>query len=114
LGGKKTSSVVYPEIPHATVYGIVTLLVSVLMFYPLVSILGSTEFAYLLILTTAVIAAMNTVCGARIDQLCTRALYSVYPDFESKANTFMLQQVGASMVHAVAITVIVLTSGGIV
>ncbi|MDD4255174.1 MAG: prenyltransferase [Methanofollis sp.] len=114
LGGKKTSSVVSPEIPHATVYGIVTLLVSVLMFYPLVSILGSTEFAYLLILTTAVIAAMNTVCGARIDQLCTRALYSVYPDFESKANTLMLQQVGASMVHAVAITVIVLTSGGIV
>lgn len=113
LGGKRTSSVVSPEVPHATVYGIVTLLVSVLMFYPLVLILGSMEIAYLLVLTTAVIAAINTVCGAKIDQLCTCALYSVYPDFESRANKVMLQQVGASMVHAVAITAIVLTSGRI-
>jgi 1,4-dihydroxy-2-naphthoate octaprenyltransferase len=114
LGSKHTSSVLHPELPHSTIYGIVTLLVSVLMLYPLSYILGSMELAYLLILTTAVIAGINTVFGARIDQLCTRALYSIFPDFELKANKLMVQQVGASMVHAVAITVIVLTFGKIV
>jgi len=76
-------------------------------------ILGSTLLAYLLCLTTALIAAINTVLGAEIDQLCTRALYSVFPDFEAKANKLMLQQVGASMIHAVMITVILLAFGGI-
>jgi len=109
LGRKNTSSVRYPELPHSTIYGIVTLLVSFLMLYPLYYILGSMELSYILILTTAVIAGVNTVYGAGIDQLCTRALYSVYPDFELKANKLMLQQVGASLVHAVAITVILLT-----
>ncbi len=111
LGGKNTSSVQHPELPHSTIYGIVTLLVSFLMLYPLSSILGSMELAYILILTTAVIAGFNTVFGAGIDQLCTRALFSIFPDFEMKANKLMVQQVGASMVHAVAITVILLTFG---
>jgi 1,4-dihydroxy-2-naphthoate octaprenyltransferase len=111
LGGKNTSSVQHPEHPHATIYGIVTLLVSVLMLFPLASILGSMELAYMLILTTAVIAGINTVHGARIDQLCTRALYSIYPDFELSANKLMLQQVGASMVHAVAITLVLMAFG---
>jgi len=55
------------------------------------------------------VAGMNTVYRAGIDQLCTRALYSVFPDFGFKANKLMLQQVGASMIHGVAITVILLT-----
>jgi len=108
LGGKHTSSVLHPELPHSTIYGIVTLLVAVLMLYPLMFILGSMELAYILVLTTAFIAGINTVFGARIDQLCTRALYSIFPDFELKANKLMLQQVGAAMVHAVAITGILL------
>ncbi|MDG6256904.1 MAG: UbiA family prenyltransferase [Methanomicrobiaceae archaeon] len=110
-GGKNTSAVLHPEIPHSTIYGIITLLVSVLMLYPLAFILGSMDLAYLLILTTAVIAGINTVFGARIDQLCTRALYSIFPEFELKANKFMVQQVGASMVHVVAMTITVLAFG---
>jgi 4-hydroxybenzoate polyprenyltransferase len=114
LGGKITSSVLYPELPHSTIYGIITLLVSVLMLYPLARVLGSMELAYMLILTTALIAMINTVIGARIDQLSTRSLSSVYPDFELKANNLMLQQAGASIVHAIAISVILLVFGGIV
>ncbi len=113
LGGKNTSSVRYPEVPHSTIFGIVTLLVSVMMLYPLARILGNVELAYLLVLTTAIIAGINTVHGARIDQLCTRALYSVFPDFELSANRLMLQQVGASMVHAVAITIVLMAFGGV-
>lgn len=114
LGNKCTSSVKYPGIPHATIYGIGTMLVALAMIYPLSLILGSMLLAYLLCLTTAVIAAINTVLGAEIDQLCTRALYSVFPDFEAEANTLMLRQVGASMVHAVLIMVILLVFGGII
>jgi 1,4-dihydroxy-2-naphthoate octaprenyltransferase len=113
LGGKCTSSVQYPGLPHSTIYGIVTLLVAVFMLYPLAMILGSTVLAYMLVLATAIIAGINTVLGARIDQLCTRAMYSMFPDFESKANKLMLQQVGASMVHAVAIIAILIAFGGI-
>jgi 1,4-dihydroxy-2-naphthoate octaprenyltransferase len=114
LGNKCTSSVKYPKIPHATIYGIGTMLVALAMIYPLSLILGSMLLAYLLCLTTAVIAAINTVLGAEIDQLCTRALYSVFPDFEAEANTLMLRQVGASMVHAVLIMIILLAFGGII
>ena len=114
LGNKCTSSVKYPGIPHATIYGIGTMLVALAMIYPLSLTLGSMLLAYLLCLTTAVIAAINTVLGANIDQLCTRALYSVFPDFEAEANTLMLRQVGASMVHAVLIMVILLAFGGII
>jgi 1,4-dihydroxy-2-naphthoate octaprenyltransferase len=113
LGGKNTSSVRHPEVPHSTIYGIVTLLTSVLVLYPLANILGNMGLAYLLILTTAVIAGINTVHGARIDQLCTRALYSIFPDFELSANRLMLQQVGASMVHAVAIALVLVAFGGV-
>jgi hypothetical protein len=41
-------------------------------------------------------------------------MYSVFPDFEAKANKLMLQQVGATMVHAVAISIILVMSRGIV
>jgi len=112
LGGKHTSSVLYPGLPHSTIFGIVTLLVSVLMLYPLARVLGSMELAYILILTTAIIAGVNTGMGARIDQLSTRSLYSPFPDFELKANKLMLQQAGVSVVHAVAISVILLVFGG--
>jgi 1,4-dihydroxy-2-naphthoate octaprenyltransferase len=114
LGNKCTSSVKYPKIPHSTIYGIGTMLVTLAMIYPLSLILGNMFLAYLLCLTTAFIAAVNTVLGAEIDQLCTRALYSVFPDFEAEANTLMLRQVGASMVHAVLIMVILLAFGGII
>jgi 1,4-dihydroxy-2-naphthoate octaprenyltransferase len=113
LGNKCTSSVKYPGIPHSTIYGIATMMITIIMIYPLAIILSSLWLAYLLCLTTAVIAGVNTVLGAEIDQLCTRALYSVFPDFEVKANRLMLQQVGASMVHAVAISLILLFLGGI-
>jgi 1,4-dihydroxy-2-naphthoate octaprenyltransferase len=113
LGNKCTSSVKYPGIPHSTIYGIATMMVTIIMIYPLAIILSSLWLAYLLCLTTAIIAGVNTVLGAEIDQLCTRALYSVFPDFEAKANKLMLQQVGASMVHAVVIAVILLLFGGI-
>jgi 1,4-dihydroxy-2-naphthoate octaprenyltransferase len=112
LGGKYTSSVLYPGVPHSTIFGISTMLISVLVVYPLAMILG-IGVAYLLILATASIAVINTVLGAQIDQLCTRAMYSTYPDFEAKANKLMLQQVGASLVHAVAITVILVMFGGV-
>jgi 1,4-dihydroxy-2-naphthoate octaprenyltransferase len=113
LGNKCTSSVKYPGVPHSTVYGIATMMVTIIMIYPLAIVVGSLFLAYLLCLTTAVIAAVNTVLGAEIDQLCTRALYSVFPDFEAKANKLMLQQVGASMVHAATISVVLLLFGGI-
>ncbi|MGB9176121.1 MAG: UbiA family prenyltransferase [Methanoregula sp.] len=112
-GGKITSSVLYPGLPHSTIYGIITLIVSVLMLYPLARVLGSSELAYMLVLTTALIAGVNTVIGAGIDQLSTRSLYSLYPDFELKANKLMLHQAGASLVHAVAISVMLLVFGGI-
>ena len=114
LGGKCTTSVQYPGLPHSTIYGITTMVVSVLMIYPLAVVLGNFRLAYLLVLSTAVIAGINTVLGARIDQFCTRAMYSVFPDFEAKANKLMLQQVGATMVHAVAISIILVMSRGIV
>jgi 1,4-dihydroxy-2-naphthoate octaprenyltransferase len=113
LGNKCTSSVKYPGVPHSTVYGIATMMVTIIMIYPLAIVVGSLFLAYLLCLTTAVIAVVNTVLGAEIDQLCTRALYSVFPDFEAKANKLMLQQVGASMVHAATISVVLLLFGGI-
>ena len=114
LGGKCTSSVQYPELPHSTLFGIITMFVSVLMIYPLALVLGNFGLAYILVLATAIIAGINTVLGARIDQFCTRAMYSVFPDFEAKANKLMLQQVGATMVHAVAISIILVVFGRIV
>jgi 1,4-dihydroxy-2-naphthoate octaprenyltransferase len=110
-GGKYTSSVQFPEVPHSTIYGTATMLVSVLMIYPLALILG-IGLAYTIVLITAVIAMINTVLGARIDQLCTRAMYSIYPDFEAKANKLMLQQVGASLVHVMAIALILVAFSG--
>ena len=112
-GGKRTSSVKYPTLPHATIYGIITMLVTVIVVFPLALVLGSFPLAWLLALITAGIAAVNTVLGARIDQLCTRALCSVFPDFEARANRLMLQQVGASMVHAIALSAVMLLFGGI-
>ncbi len=113
LGGKYTSSVTHPGLPHSTIYGIVTLFAAVLMLHPLTIALGDVTLAYLLVFTTAFIAGINTIHGARIDQLCTRALNSSFPDFELNATRLVLQQVGASIVHAVAITAILLVYGGI-
>jgi 1,4-dihydroxy-2-naphthoate octaprenyltransferase len=114
LGGKRTSSVLYPGLPHSTIYGIVTLIVAVLMWYPLARVLGNTGLASVLILTTVIIAVINTVLGVRIDRLCTRAMNSVFPDFEARANKLMLQQLGATLVHAVTVSLIVVVYGGMV
>jgi 4-hydroxybenzoate polyprenyltransferase len=113
IGGKFTSSVLYPTMPHSTIYGIITMLVAVLMIYPLALIVGA-GLAYLLVLATVSIAVFNTVLGAQIDQLCARAMYSIYPDFEAKANRLMLRQLAASTVHAVIVAVILAVFGGLV
>ena len=112
-GKKFTSSVKYPKVPHSTIYGTGTMLVIVMMVYPLIAILGDVLLTYLLVLISAVFAVVNTVLGAEIDQLCTRALYSVFPNFEARANRLVLQQVGASMIHAVAIAAVIMIYGGI-
>jgi hypothetical protein len=112
LGGKHTSSVMYPGLPHSTVYGVVTLLLAVLLFNPLARVLGNTEFAYVLVTTTVIIAAITTILGASVDQLCTRARYSAFPDFELLANRLMLRQVGVSVVYAVVVSAIVIGYGG--
>jgi len=106
LGGKCTSSVQFPGLPHSTIYGIVTMVVAVLMVYPLALVLGNTYLAYIIVLVTAVTAGINTVLGARIDRLCTRATYSVFPGFEAKAHKLMLQQIGASIVHVVTLCLV--------
>jgi uncharacterized membrane protein (UPF0136 family) len=67
----------------------------------------------MLVLTTALSAGIITVIGARIDQLSTRSLHSLFPDFELTANKLMLQQAGVSIVHAITISVILLVFGGI-
>ena len=112
LGRKCTTSVRYPELPHATLYGIVTLLAAVLMLFPLAGILGRAGFAYILVLTTALLAGITTGIGSGIDQLSTRFLYTRFPGFEKEANKLMVQQAGVSVIHAVAISIIVLLSGG--
>jgi len=112
LGGKLTSSVLYPAFPHATFYGIVTLITPVLMFRPLAGVLGNPEPAYVIILVTVITAAVTTTLGAEIDQLFTRARYSIFPDFERRANNLMLMQVGISTVYAVGISAIVMIWGG--
>jgi len=114
LGGKRTSSVLYPALPHATAYGIITLVAAVLMLCPLSVVLGSTELAFTLVLTTAIIAGITTVLGAGIDQLSTRSLSAPFPEFEQKAHKLILQQAGLSVLHAVAISCLLLVSGWIV
>jgi hypothetical protein len=83
------------------------------MLFPLARVLGSLELAYMLVLTTALIAGINTFIGARIDQLSTRSQHTLFPDFELIANKLMLKQAGVSIVHAIAISVILLVFGGI-
>jgi len=113
-GGKITSSVLYPGVPHSTIYGILTLLTGVMMLYPLALILGNPALAALLVLPTVTIAAVNTVLGANIDRLCARAMTSAFPDFERIANRLMLQQVRASIIHAVAVSLVVVMAGYLV
>ncbi len=112
LGGKCTTSVRYPELPHSTLYGIVTLLGAVFILFPLAVLLGRIGIAYMLVLTTVILAGITTVIGSGIDQLSTRFLFSHFPDFEKDANKLMTQQAGVSVIHAVAISIIVLLVGG--
>jgi 4-hydroxybenzoate polyprenyltransferase len=114
LGAKCTSSVLSPELPHSTRYGVITVFVAALMTYPLALVLGNLWLAYILVLATTITAGINTILGARIDQLCIRARYSSFPDFEANANNLMLQQVKSSIAYAVAICVMVVVFGGII
>jgi len=113
LGGKCTSSVRSPGLPHSTIYGIITMFVAVLMVFPLALVLGNMYLAYGIVLVTVFIAGINTVLGAQIDQLCARAMYSVFTGFEANANKLMLQQVGASIVHVIILCLILAVFGGI-
>jgi 4-hydroxybenzoate polyprenyltransferase len=113
LGNKCTSSVLFPGLPHSTIYGIVTLVIAVLMFFPLAGVLGNRETAYILVLITVISAGIITVLGAEIDQLSTRSWYSSFPDFESNANKLMLLQAGTSLFYAMAITSLLILSGRI-
>jgi len=114
IGLKYTTSVKYPGVPHSTRYGIVTLVIAVLLLGPLAFILGRPEDAYFFVLVTVVIAGAVTFLGAKIDQLCTRALYTEFPGFESEANSLMLRQVVASLVFTAAICIMVFIFGGLV
>ncbi len=111
-GGKQTSSVLYPELPHSTIYGIVTLLAAVLMAYPLNRVMGTMTLAATLVLATVVTAAIVTVLGVKIDRLCTRARNTVFPAFEAEANRLMLRQAGITIVYAVLVSLILLAGGG--
>jgi 1,4-dihydroxy-2-naphthoate octaprenyltransferase len=113
-GGKYTTSVLYPGMPHSTIYGVITLLAAVLMFLPLAGILGKTGPAYLLVLTTSLLAGITTGIGSGIDQFSTRFQYTGFPEFEEKANKLMIQQAGISIIYAVAVSIIVLVFKGIV
>jgi 1,4-dihydroxy-2-naphthoate octaprenyltransferase len=113
IGMKYTSSVKYPGLPHSTLYGIVTLTIAFLMLYPLARVLGRMEVAYLMVLTTVVVAGIDTFLGAEIDQLCTRAMYSEFSGFESDANKLMIKQVEASVVYTIVISVMLVILGGI-
>jgi hypothetical protein len=114
LGRKLTSSVLYPNLPHSTIYGIITLIAAVLMVYPLARLLGNSNLAVALILTTVVIAVINTALGVKIDRLCARAMNAAFPDFEAGANRLMLRQVGATIVNAVVVSLILLAAGRMV
>ena len=111
-GGKMTSSVLYPGVPHATIYGIVTLLAALLLWYPLARVLGTTGTATILVLTTVIIAVIITALAVRIDRLCARAMNSVYPDFEADANRLMLRQATATVIHAGVVSLVLLATGG--
>lgn len=108
-GGKHTSSVLFPAWPHATAYGVATMAVAVLMAWPLAIVLGPA--AYVLCTATALIAAVNTVLGARVDRLCSRAACSTFPGFEAAAHRLTMRQVQASLVHVAALCAVLFTLG---
>jgi 1,4-dihydroxy-2-naphthoate octaprenyltransferase len=114
VGLKCTTSVKYPGLPHSALYGIVTMVVAVLMFYPLARVLGGMEIAYLLVLITIVVGGIDTFLGAKIDQLCTRAVSSDFPGFESDANKLMMKQVIASLVYTILVSAVLVIFGGVV
>ncbi len=114
LGGKYTSCVLHPTLPHSSIYALVTLIVAILLFYPLTRVLGNTELSSALIVCTVLFALVNLTYGTRIDQLCTRSLHAPFPEFEAQANRLMLQQVIASLLFVVVITVLLVTFRGMV
>ena len=79
---------------------------------PLSRVLGNPGLATILVLATITIAVVNTALAVRIDRLCTRAMSSVYPDFEAEANRLMLRQAGTTVIHAVVVSLILLAAGG--
>src|SRR5512136_991677 len=71
LGGKCTSSVRSPDVPHAARYGIITMAAPVIALGPLAEVLGDEPLTYLLVLVTVFCAGITTYLGVRVDQLCT-------------------------------------------
>lgn len=112
-GGKKTSSVLYPGLPHSAMYGIVTLLVAGLAFFPLERLLENTGLAAILVLTTILIAVISTALGIRIDRLSVRAMNAPFPEFEAGADRLMRRQARAAIANAVIVSLILLAAGGI-
>ena len=108
-GDKFTSSVLFPALPHAAIYGIVTLVASLLAYFPLAQVLGNPAAAALIVLSTAIIAGVNIFLGAGVDRLSTRNLHTVFPGFEKETHGFVMKQVGVSMVYSVVITGILLS-----
>jgi 4-hydroxybenzoate polyprenyltransferase len=109
LGGKHTSSVLYPAWPHATTYGVVTMAVAVLMVWPLAGIIGPA--AYAICAATALVAGINMLLGIRVDRLCTRAVHEAFPEFEARAHRLTMRQVQASLVHVAALSAVLLVLG---
>jgi 1,4-dihydroxy-2-naphthoate octaprenyltransferase len=110
LGGKHTSSVLFPAWPHAATYGVVTMVIAVLMAWPLAGILGPA--AYVLCAATALVAGINTVLGVRVDRLCARTVSAAFPEFEAEAHRLTMRQVQASLVHVAALCAVLVALGG--
>jgi len=113
LGGKQTSSVRYPGLPHATIYAVITLAAAALAFFPLARALGDPRPALAFVLTTAVVAITDTALGVRIDRLTARAMRTDFPAFEGLANRLMLLQVNAALAGAGIFCIILLAAGRI-
>ncbi len=87
---------------------------SVLILFPLAGIIGRIGIAYTLVLTTVILAGITYRYRVGNSRLRLPFPVSRFPDFERDANRLMIQQAGVSVIHAVAISIIVLLVGGMV
>jgi len=111
-GGKITSSVLFPTLPHATAFGAVTLAAAFLSFPLLAAALGDARLAGTLVLVTAAVAGIDIALGARVDRLAARALRSAFPSFEREASRLVLLQVVSALFYAGGIAILLVLAGG--